>query len=161
MSTTTVQTQHTVGSPAPLAAHSRRTTTLVLTLCCCLRRLGLDLLRSALGSNRFPTADPGGTPPPYRWPVPLPSAWKTGIRPTAANWRTGVVTGALLLLSAMAGQLGEQTVPSGIAALLWATVALAGYRGLAPSWWREARSQGGHGASDGLRGSGCWSACTS
>jgi len=46
--------------------------------------------------------------------------WKTGIRPTAANWRTAVVTGALLLFIGNGGvSWAEQTVPSGIAALLW------------------------------------------
>jgi drug/metabolite transporter (DMT)-like permease len=50
---------------------------------------------------------------------------KTGIRPTAANWRTAVVTGALLLFVGNGGvSWAEQTVPSGIAALLVATVSL-------------------------------------
>jgi drug/metabolite transporter (DMT)-like permease len=51
--------------------------------------------------------------------------WKTGIRPTAANWRTAIVTGALLLFVGNGGvSWAEQTVPSGIAALLVATVSL-------------------------------------
>jgi len=50
---------------------------------------------------------------------------KTGIRPTAANWRTAVVAGALLLFAGNGGlSWAEQTVPSGIAALLVASVSL-------------------------------------
>jgi drug/metabolite transporter (DMT)-like permease len=51
--------------------------------------------------------------------------WKTGIRPTAAQWRTAGITGLLLLLTGNGGVCwAEQTVPSGIAALLIATVSL-------------------------------------
>jgi drug/metabolite transporter (DMT)-like permease len=51
--------------------------------------------------------------------------WKTGIRPTAINWRTAVVTGFLLMFAGNGGvSWAEQTVPSGIAALLVATVSL-------------------------------------
>jgi len=51
--------------------------------------------------------------------------WKTAIRPTAANWRAAVVTGFLLLFLGNGGvSLAEQTVPSGVAALLVATVSL-------------------------------------
>jgi drug/metabolite transporter (DMT)-like permease len=51
--------------------------------------------------------------------------WKTGIRPTATHWRTATVTGALLLFVGNGGVCwAEQTVPSGIAALLVATVSL-------------------------------------
>jgi drug/metabolite transporter (DMT)-like permease len=49
----------------------------------------------------------------------------TGIKPTPANWRTAVATGALLLFVGNGGvSWAEQTVPSGIAALLVATVSL-------------------------------------
>jgi drug/metabolite transporter (DMT)-like permease len=51
--------------------------------------------------------------------------WQTGIRPTLAHWRTAGVTGLLLLLLGNGGVcLAEQTVPSGVAALLVATVSL-------------------------------------
>ncbi len=50
---------------------------------------------------------------------------KTGIRPTARNWRTATVAGVLLLFVGNGGVCwAEQTVPSGIAALLVATVSL-------------------------------------
>lgn len=49
--------------------------------------------------------------------------WKTGIKPTAAQWRTAVITGVLLLLMGNGGVcLAERTVPSGVAALLVALV---------------------------------------
>jgi drug/metabolite transporter (DMT)-like permease len=50
---------------------------------------------------------------------------KTGIRPTGLHWRTAAVTGFLLLFIGNGGvSWAEQTVPSGIAALLVATVSL-------------------------------------
>ena len=49
--------------------------------------------------------------------------WKTGIRPTAGQWRTAIITGLLLLLVGNGGVcLAERTVPSGVAALLVALV---------------------------------------
>jgi len=51
--------------------------------------------------------------------------WRTGIRPTAQQWRTAAITGVLLLCIGNGGVCwAEQTVPSGIAALLVATVTL-------------------------------------
>jgi drug/metabolite transporter (DMT)-like permease len=50
---------------------------------------------------------------------------KTGIRPTAANWRTAAVMGVSLLCVSNGGlSWAEQRVPSGIAALLVATISL-------------------------------------
>ncbi len=49
--------------------------------------------------------------------------WKTGIRPTATQWRTAIITGLLLLLIGNGGVcLSERTVPTGVAALLVALV---------------------------------------
>ena len=51
--------------------------------------------------------------------------WKTGIRPTIAHWRTAVFTGFLLLFVGNGGVcVAEQSVPSGVTALLVATVSL-------------------------------------
>lgn len=51
--------------------------------------------------------------------------WKAGARPTAAHWRTSFVTGFLLLGIGNGGVcLAERTVPSGVTALLVATVSL-------------------------------------
>lgn len=50
---------------------------------------------------------------------------KTGIRPSAAHWRTAAVTGILLLFVGNGGVCwAEQSVPSGLTALLVAMVAL-------------------------------------
>jgi drug/metabolite transporter (DMT)-like permease len=51
--------------------------------------------------------------------------WKTGERPTAANWRAAAITGCLLLfLGNGIVCIAEQRVPSGVTALLVATVSL-------------------------------------
>jgi drug/metabolite transporter (DMT)-like permease len=51
--------------------------------------------------------------------------WKTGERPTREHWRTAIITGALLLFIGNGGVcVAEKTVPSGVAALLVATVSL-------------------------------------
>src|SRR6266852_3696390 len=51
--------------------------------------------------------------------------WKTGVRPTAAHWRMSFITGFLLLGVGNGGVcLAERTVPSGVTALLVATVSL-------------------------------------
>jgi drug/metabolite transporter (DMT)-like permease len=51
--------------------------------------------------------------------------WKTGIRPTLAHWRTAFLTGFLLLFLGNGGVcVAEQRVPSGVTALLVATVSL-------------------------------------
>jgi drug/metabolite transporter (DMT)-like permease len=50
---------------------------------------------------------------------------KTGVRPTAAHWRMSFITGFLLLFIGNGGVcLAERTVPSGVTALLVATVSL-------------------------------------
>ena len=50
---------------------------------------------------------------------------KTGVRPTAANWRAAAISGIMLLFFGNGGlSWAEQLVPSGISALLVATVAL-------------------------------------
>jgi drug/metabolite transporter (DMT)-like permease len=51
--------------------------------------------------------------------------WRNGARPTAAQWKTAAISGVLLLCIGNGGVCwAEQTVPSGIAALLVATVTL-------------------------------------
>ena len=51
--------------------------------------------------------------------------WKTGVRPTASHWRMSFITGVLLLGVGNGGVcLAERTVPSGVTALLVATVSL-------------------------------------
>jgi drug/metabolite transporter (DMT)-like permease len=51
--------------------------------------------------------------------------WKTGIRPSRTDWQTAIVTGVLLLCVSNGGlSWAEQRVPSGVAALLVATISL-------------------------------------
>jgi drug/metabolite transporter (DMT)-like permease len=51
--------------------------------------------------------------------------WRAGVRPTLRQWSTAAISGVLLLLVGNGGVCwAEQTVPSGIAALLVATVTL-------------------------------------
>lgn len=51
--------------------------------------------------------------------------WRTGVRPTKKQWNTAAISGVLLLCVGNGGVCwAEQTVPSGIAALLVATVTL-------------------------------------
>jgi len=51
--------------------------------------------------------------------------WKTGLRPTAANWKAATIVGFLLLFVGNGGvSWAEQLVPSGVTALLVATVSL-------------------------------------
>ncbi|MBZ5528074.1 MAG: EamA family transporter [Acidobacteriia bacterium] len=51
--------------------------------------------------------------------------WKTGIRPSAEHWKAAAITGCLLLFVGNGGVCwAEQTAPSGITALLVATVSL-------------------------------------
>lgn len=51
--------------------------------------------------------------------------WKTGVRPSAANWKSVAITGCLLLFVGNGGVCwAEQIVPSGITALLVTMVSL-------------------------------------
>lgn len=65
--------------------------------------------------------------------------WKTGIRPTAAQWRTAAITGVLLLLIGNGAVcLSEQSVPSGVAALL---VAMVSFWMVVADWLRPGGSK--------------------
>src|SRR6202140_1607335 len=127
MSTTTLETQHTVGPPAPLPHAPVGTTTLVLMAFAAVYVVwGSTYLAIRIGIESFPPLILAGlrhiTVGLLLYPI---LRRKTGIRPTAANWRTAMVTGALLLFVGNGGvSWAEQTVPSGIAALLVATVSL-------------------------------------
>src|ERR1700687_4273386 len=127
MSTTTLETRDTVAPPPPLPPPPARTTTLVLMAFAAVYVVwGSTYLAIRIGIESFPPLILAGlrhiTVGLFLYPI---LRWKTGIRPTAANWRAAVVTGALLLFIGNGGvSWAEQTVPSGIAALLVATVSL-------------------------------------
>src|ERR1700682_6790606 len=99
MSTTTLGTQHTGGTPAPLPHTPVGTTTLVLMAFAAVYVVwGSTYLAIRIGIESFPPLILAGlrhiTVGLFLYPI---LRWKTGIRPTAANWRAAVVTGALLL----------------------------------------------------------------
>ncbi len=127
MSTTALGTKHAVGTPAPLPHTPSGTTTLVLMAFAAVYVVwGSTYLAIRIGIESFPPLILAGlrhiTVGLLLYPV---LRRKTGIRPTAANWRTAAVAGALLLFVGNGGvSWAEQTVPSGIAALLVATVSL-------------------------------------
>src|SRR5713226_7101650 len=127
MSTTTLVTQNNVGTPAPLPHTPARTTTLVLMAFAAVYVVwGSTYLAIRIGIESFPPLILAVlrhiTVGLFLYPI---LRRKTVIRHTAANWRTAVVTGALLLFVGNGGvSWAEQTVPSGIAALLVATVSL-------------------------------------
>jgi len=126
MSTSTVgQTSNKAAyAPTPEAHEKRAAILLVLAFAAVYVIWGSTYLAIAVGIESFP-------------PLLLPASrhliaglvlypllrWKTGIRPTPAQWRTAVITGLLLLLIGNGGVcLAERTVPSGVAALLVALV---------------------------------------
>src|SRR5712692_4966671 len=127
MSTTTLVTQNNVGTPAPLPHTPARTTTLVLMAFAAVYVVWCSTyLAIRIGIESFPPLILAGlrhiTVGLFLYPV---LRGKTGMRPTAAQWRTAIVTGALLLFVGNGGvSWAELTVPSGVAALLVATVSL-------------------------------------
>ena len=127
MSTETLLTQDAVGTGAPLPHTPARTTTLVLLAFAAVYVVwGSTYLAIRIGVESFPPLILAGlrhiTVGLFLYPI---VRRKTGIRPTAANWRAAIVTGALLLFIGNGGlSWAEQTVPSGIASLLVASVSL-------------------------------------
>src|SRR5712692_930794 len=127
MSTKTLAAQDTVGTPAPLPRGPARMTTLVLLAFAAVYVVwGSTYLAIRIGVESFPPLVMAGlrhiTVGLFLYPI---LRRKTGIRPTAANWRAAIVTGALLLFIGNGGlSWAEQTVPSGIASLLVASVSL-------------------------------------
>lgn len=127
MSTTTDEPQHAARTPALLSHTPARTTTMVLLAFAAVYLVwGSTYLAIRIGVESFPPLILAG----LRHIIVGLSLYpvlraKTGIRPTAANWRTAIITGALLLFVGNGGvSWAELTVPSGIAALLVATVSL-------------------------------------
>lgn len=127
MSTMSVEAPRTAGAPTPRARTPARTTTLVLMAFAAVYIVwGSTYLAIRVGIESFPPLILAGFRHLCAGLILYPIfRWKTGIRPTAAHWRTAVVTGFLLLFIGNGGvSWAEQTVPSGIAALLVATVSL-------------------------------------
>jgi len=127
MSTTVIAKQHPVRTPIASPPSPTRMTTMVLLAFAAVYVVwGSTYLAIRIGIESFPPLLLAGlrhtTVGLLLYPV---LRWKTGIRPTAANWQTAVVTGTLLLFVGNGGvSWAEQVVPSGITALLVATVSL-------------------------------------
>lgn len=127
MSTQEFELQHAVGTPKPLPHAPARMTTLVLLAFAAVYVVwGSTYLAIRIAIESFPPLIMAGirhvTVGLILYPI---LRGKTGIKPTAANWRAAVVTGALLLFAGNGGlSWAEQMVPSGIAALLVASVSL-------------------------------------
>jgi drug/metabolite transporter (DMT)-like permease len=127
MSTTPVVTRSAVEIPSQAPQAPARVTTLVLASFGAVYLVwGSTYLAIRIGVESFPPLLLAGLRhftvglllyPAFRW--------KTSVRPTRTNWRAAIVTGFLLLFVGNGGvSWAEQTVPSGVTALLVATVSL-------------------------------------
>src|SRR5260370_23004882 len=127
MATPAIDTEHSVGCPAPPPHTAASTTSLFLMAFAAVYVVwGSTYLAIRIGVESFPPLILAGlrhmTVGLILYPI---LRRKTGLRPSAANWRAAIVTGTLLLFVGNGGvSWAEQTVPSGIAALLVATVSL-------------------------------------
>jgi drug/metabolite transporter (DMT)-like permease len=127
MSISAPDSRNSMGTPKPAAHTPARVTTLVLVAFGAVYLVwGSTYLAIRIGVESFPPLLLAGfrhlTVGLLLYPILRRT---TGIKPTAANWRAAVVTGALLLFAGNGGvSWAEQTVPSGITALLVATVSL-------------------------------------
>src|SRR5260370_25180439 len=124
MATPAIDTEHSVGSLAPPPHTAASTTSLVLMAFAAVYVVwGSTYLAIRIGVESFPplilAALRQMTVGLILYPI---LRRKTGLRPSAANWRAAIVTGALLLFVGNGGvSLAEPTVPSGIASLPAAT----------------------------------------
>src|SRR5712692_1040674 len=127
MSTTALNPKRSEGTPAPLPHKPASGTTLVLMGFAAVYIVwGSTYLAIRIGIESFPPLILAGLRHTFVGILLYPILrGKTGIRPTRANWVAAVITGTLLLFVGNGGvSWAEQTVPSGIAALLVATVSL-------------------------------------
>jgi drug/metabolite transporter (DMT)-like permease len=127
MSSTFIEEPDTTGVATPLLSGHARMTPLVLTAFAAVYIIwGSTYLGIRVGIESFPPLVLAGLRHLCAGIILYPIfRWKTGIRPTIGQWRTAIVTGFLLLFVGNGGvSWAEQTVPSGVAALLVATVSL-------------------------------------
>ena len=126
MSTPTVAQSTNKGVPAAVdhGRAKRDAILLILAFAAVYVIWGSTYLAIAVGIESFPTLLLPATRHLIAGLILYPIlCWKTGIRPTARQWRTAIITGLLLLLVGNGGVcLAERTVPSGVAALLVALV---------------------------------------
>jgi len=125
MSSTTPQSQFPAPQGMP-AAHRRTAGLVLLGFAVVYVIWGSTYLAMKVGIESFPPLLLAGTRHLTVGLVLYPILrWKTRERPTWEQWRTAIVTGSLLLFIGNGGVcVAEETVPSGVAALLVATVSL-------------------------------------
>ena len=124
---TTAESQQAAGSPASLSHTPARAKTMVLLAFAAVYLVwGSTYLAIRIGIESFPPLILAGVRHLTVGLILYPILRRTAVvKPTPGNWRTAVITGALLLFAGNGGvSWAEQTVPSGIAALLVATVSL-------------------------------------
>jgi drug/metabolite transporter (DMT)-like permease len=126
MSTTELDSQPEKATLAPPHTPPRMTTLVLLAFAAVYVVWGSTYLAIRIGVESFPPLILAGLRHLAVGLILYPILRrKTGIRPTAANWKAAIVTGALLLFIGNGGlSWAEQTVPSGIASLLVASVSL-------------------------------------
>ncbi len=126
MGSTIIEPTTTNGAPVPEPdAMAKRTATLLIAAFAAVYVIwGSTYLAMAVGIESFPPLLLPGSRHLLAGLILFPLLrWKTGIRPTGAQWRTAIVTGVLLLFIGNGGVcVAERTVPSGVAALLVAMV---------------------------------------
>jgi len=113
-------------SPTTTAEHAPHTTLILLAFAAVYVIWGSTYLAIRVGVESFPPLLVAGLRHLVFGALFYPFLrWKTGIRPTLQHWRTAAVTGFLLLFLGNGGVcVAEQTVPSGLTALLVANVSL-------------------------------------
>lgn len=114
-------------TPPVADAHRGRASTLVLIAFALVYIVwGSTYLAIRIGIESFPPLLLAGTRHLITGLILYPLLrWKTGVQPTASHWRMSFVTGFLLLFVGNGGVcIAERTVPSGVTALLVATVSL-------------------------------------
>src|SRR5260370_32804363 len=127
MPTSEIEAPRSTGPSTPLSHASARTTTVILIAFAAVYIVwGSTYLAIRIGIESFPPLILAGLRHfivgLFLYPV---LRWKTGTRPSASNWRTAMGTVFLLLFVGNGGvSWAEQTVPSGVTALLVATVSL-------------------------------------
>jgi drug/metabolite transporter (DMT)-like permease len=127
MSTTSTEDSTSPGvQAAPAHGHARMTTLVIVAFAAVYVVWGSTYLAIQIGIESFPPLLLAGFRHLCAGMILYPILrWKTGIRPTVEHWKAAMVTGFLLLFVGNGGvSWAEQTVPSGIAALLVATVSL-------------------------------------
>ena len=126
MSTVTLQDPKAQNQSAALSPVTRMPTLVLIAFGLVYVVWGSTYLAIRVGIESFPPLLLAGTRHLLAGLILYPLLrWKTAVRPTAQHWRMSFITGFLLLFIGNGGVcLAEQTVPSGVTALLVATVSL-------------------------------------